>query len=299
MARARVFACLAVLFAGAARAAPRIDHITLRKHTLLTLTIPYDQGVRFTFPFVLDERDDYVPFTLNITNPVFTSAREPGRNFFVISPRAPQNAPRGAEYIGDAFITAAGYEITIELRAVPHGAAPYTDVVFALDGKAREDLIQHAIAQRTQALEAQYRRKFAGLDQLADEKALARIGHLALSRPDHTRIKQEQDLRLPNGDTLSLYVDEALTYGPYTIFVFDVSTDSNTQHVEILDAKLFSIDHSTAQIRPVDVGEDVPRRVNPDDEVKGTLTALTADLDPRNVLKLELLTDRGTVTAQW
>ncbi len=297
--RAILTACALFLLAGAVEAAPRIDRITLRRHTLLSLTIPYDQGIRFTFPFVLDERDDYVPFTLTITNPVFTFAREPGRNFFVISPRVPQDAPRGAQYIGDAFITAAGYEVTIELHAVPHGTAPYTDVVFALGPKDREDLIQRAIAQRTKALEAAYQQKLAGLDHLADEKALARIGHLAISRPDHMRIKQEEDMKLPNGDTLSLFVDEALTYGPYTTFVFDVSTDSNTQHVDILDAKLFEVDHSTSQIRAIDAGKDVPPRVDPEDQVKGTLTTLTADLDPKNVLKLELLTDRGTVTAKW
>ncbi len=287
------------LLAGAAEAAPRIDHITLRKHTLLSLTIPYDQGIRFTFPFILDERDDYVPFTLTITNPVFTFSRDPGRNFFVISPRVPQNSPRGAEYVGDAFITAAGYEITIELRTAPRGEAPYTDVVFALGDQDRENLIQRAIAQRTKALEAQYQEKLAGLDHLADEKALARIGHLAISRPDHTRIKQEQDMQLPNGDTLSLFVDEALTYGPYTTFVFNVSTDSNTQHVDILDAKLFEVDHATSQVRAIDAGKDVPPRVDPQDQIKGTLTALTADLDRKNVLQLELLTDRGTVTAKW
>ncbi len=297
--RSIVIACALFLLAGAVQAAPRIDRITLRRHTLLSLTIPYDQGIRFTFPFILDERDDYVPFTLNITNPVFTFVREAGRNFFVISPRVPQDAPRGAQYIGDAFITAAGYEVTIELHAVPQGAAPYTDVVFALGPKDREDLIQRAIAQRTQALEAAYRQKLAGLDHLADEKALARIGHLAISRPDHIRIKQEQDMKLPNGDRLSLFVDEALTYGPYTTFVFDVSTDSNTQHVDILDAKLFTVDHGTSQIRPIDAGKDVPPRVDPEDQVKGTLTTLTADLDPKNVLQLELLTDRGTVTAKW
>jgi len=299
MNRAILLAGLTCLLAGAAQAAPKIDHVTLRKHTLLSLTIPYDQGIRFSFPFVLDERDDYVPFTLTITNPVFTFARDPGRNFFVISPRVPQNAPRGAEYVGDAFITAAGYEITIELRAAPRGEAPYTDVVFALGSQDREDLIQRAIAQRTQALEAAYQQKLAGLDHLADEKALARIGHLALSRPDHTRIKQEQDLKLPNGDTLALFVDEALTYGPYTTFVFNVSTDSNTQHVDILDAKLFTVDHGTSQIRPIDAGKDVPPRVDPQDQVRGTLTTLTADLDPKNLLELELLTDRGTVTAKW
>jgi len=35
----------------------------------LTVEIVPDLGTRFIFPFVLDEQDTYVPFTLNITNP--------------------------------------------------------------------------------------------------------------------------------------------------------------------------------------------------------------------------------------
>ena len=297
--RSFILACAMISFAGAVRAAPRVERVTLDTHTLLTLTIPYDQGIRFSFPFVLDEHDNYVPFTLTITNPVFTFSRDPGRNFFVISPRIPASAPRGATYVGDAFISVAGYEITIELRAVAGGQASYTDVVFRLTNKARESLIQQAIAQRTKTLEAEYHEKLVNLDHEADEKALARIGQLAMTHPDHTRIKQEKDMTLPNGDKLSLFVDEALTYGPYTTFVFDVSTDSNTQHVDLLDAKLFTVDHSSGQISPIDGGKDVPPRVNPEDQVKGTLTALTADIDPKNYLELELLTDRGTVTAKW
>ena len=44
-----------------------------------------DLGTRFSFPFILDEQDSYVPFTLNITNPAFVNGREKGRNYFVIT----------------------------------------------------------------------------------------------------------------------------------------------------------------------------------------------------------------------
>ena len=102
-------------------------------------------GTRFSFPFILDEQDAYVPFTLNITNPSFVNTREKGRNYFVIT------APARAEgtMLGNVFVSVAGYEISIELRTTNDLSKQYSDIDFNLTNEAREDLIQQSIAQRT------------------------------------------------------------------------------------------------------------------------------------------------------
>ena len=86
----RVFVLLAVLHAAlivsfSARAEPRVKHVTLTQETTLVIELVPDLGTRFVFPFVLDEQDEYVPFTSTITNPAFASIREPGRNSFVVT----------------------------------------------------------------------------------------------------------------------------------------------------------------------------------------------------------------------
>lgn len=279
-----------------AAATPRVKPITLDKHTTMTIAIAPGLGTRFIFPFVLDESDQFVPFTLNITNAAFESIREKGRNSFVVrlNPKA-----AGQDQHGNLFVTVAGYEITVELHTTRDTSQNISDIEFKMSNAAREDLIQQGIAQRTQSLEAEYKKKFDDLDKLADQKSIARVGVLALKDPSKTRIKEESKLTLPNGDTLTLYVDSAITYEPYTIFTFELSTDSSTQGLSILDAKLFSIDTDKKVVRPVDAAKDVPQRLTPGTDVRGVITALDSTLNPSELLKLQVLTDKGTVEAQW
>jgi hypothetical protein len=290
---------LGSVVATTATAEPRTLTVELKKHTLVTLTIPYDMGTRFTFPFILDEQSDYVPFTLNTTNPLFVENRAPARNYFVLTPRLPQNAKANANYLGNSFITVAGYEITIELKANNDYAHHYSDVIFKLGPEDRETLIQKAVAQRTEQLEQTYAKKLADLDHLADQKSIARVGRLALTSPSHTRIKEEGKLKLPNGDNIILYVDQAIHYDPYTIFAFDIGSESSSQGVSIIDAKLFAVDPDTKRERPIDAGKDLPPHVEPRSEHHAAITALSANLDPKELLMLRVLTDKGTLEAVW
>lgn len=287
-----VFFC----FITQAHADPRAKSAELHKRTTLVAEILPDLGVRFTFPFVLDEQDTYVPFTLNITNPSFVlEKREPGRNYFVITVKA--GSP--INMLGEVFITVAGFEITIELKTTNNLSNFYSDVVFKLNKDDREDLIQKAIAQRTKSLESEYKKKFAEIENLADQKAVARVGRLALTTPAHHGIKEESKLKLSNGDRISLFVDEVVEYDPYSIFVFNLIDDSNTQGISILDAKIFSVDKDTKQERPLDVGKDLPPRVQPNDKIQAAITILNKNLNPKEYLKLQVLTDKGTLEAQW
>ncbi|HFE37502.1 MAG TPA: hypothetical protein ENK06_03650, partial [Gammaproteobacteria bacterium] len=104
-----------------ADAAPKIKRIELQAFTQFTLDMVPDLGTRFIFPFVLDEESDNIPFTLKMTNPVFTHQRVPGRNFFVVElpPMSQPNTtnPVSPVYLGNLFINAGGYNITVLLRS--------------------------------------------------------------------------------------------------------------------------------------------------------------------------------------
>ena len=278
-----------------AYAEPRAKSVELHKRTTLTVYVVPDLGTRFSFPFILDEQDSYVPFTLNITNPAFVNGREKGRNYFVIT------APVKSEgsMLGNVFVSVAGYEISVELRTTNDLSKHYSDIVFTLTNEAREELIQQSIAQRTAALEQEYKKKFEEIDAAAEQKAIARVGRLAIKKPDTKRIKEESRLKLPNGDSIVLYVDQVVNYDPYSIYLFNVEADSGSKGLTILDAKLFSVDADTKQVRPIESAKDVPTRVQPNQEVQGAITVLGSALNPNNLLRLQVVTDKGNVEAQW
>ena len=286
---------LAVFLTTQAYAEPRAKLIDLHKRTTLTVYIVPDLGTRFTFPFLLDEQDSYVPFTLTSTNPTFKNERVAGRNYFVIT------APVRSEgsMLGNVFVSVAGYEISVELRTTNDLSKHYSDIVFTLTNEAREELIQQSIAQRTAALEQEYKKKFEELDAVAEQKAIARVGRLAIKKPDTKGIKEESRLKLPSGDSIVLYVDQVVNYDPYSIYLFNIEADSGSKGLTILDAKLFSVDADTKQVRPIESAKDVPTRVQPNQEVQGAITVLGSALNPNNLLRLQVVTDKGMVEAQW
>jgi hypothetical protein len=66
-----------------------------------------------------------------------------------------------------------------------------------------------------------------------------------------------------------------------------------------MDARLLSVDADTKQARPIDSSKDVPSRVQPNQEVQGAITVLGSSLNPKNLLRLQVVTDKGTVEAEW
>lgn len=294
--RALVF--LLLVFSAAASAAPRVKPVTLEQHTALVVYIPPGSlGVRFIFPFVLDEKDDYVPFASQITNKVFDYKREPGRNSFIVT--VPDVLPTDrTQYVGNLFVTVAGYEITVELRTSSDLSLHFSDIDFKLGTAERENLIQKGIAQRTTALEADFKKKLADLDKQADLKSIARVGVLALMKPSTTRIKEETKLILTNGDEVTLYVDESINYGVYTSFVFEIDTNGKNS-LSIIDAKLFAMNAETKTARPIESARDIPPRLIAGEAARGVLTTLDQSLNPKEMLKLQILTDKGILEASW
>lgn len=286
---------VALLAASQAMAEPRAKTVELHKRTNITVFVPPDLGARFSFPFILDEQDSYVPFTMDITNSLFIPAREKGRNYFVITPKV--GSPSGM--LGNVFITVAGFEITVELRTTNDLAKHYSDIVFELTQEAREQLIQQKIAQRTKALEQEYATKFAALDEIAEKKAVALVGRLAITEPRTRSIKEEAVLKMPSGDKALLYVDQAVEYSTYSIYLFDLEADSGSKGMSILDARLFGVDAATKEQHPIDGFKTVPERVQPGNIGKGSLTVQTSSLVPGEILRLQVVTDKGVLEAEW
>jgi hypothetical protein len=285
----------------AVRAEPRIKHVTLTAQTVLSLDIDADGGgTRFSFPFVLDEQDENVPYTMSVTNPAFAHDRQPGRNSFVVTlPRPKSGAPIVLPMRGMMFITVAGCEITVEMNATHDPSRTYSDIIFDLSEKAREGLIQKAVAQRTAVLEKQYKDKEAGLDELVDARVLARLGTLAMSEPVSHSVKERGKIKANHGD-VRVEVEKTVTYGAYTILVFRAENEQDDTPVTLQAAKLFSTGDKQPQPLPIDGGADLPPSIKPGGSARGSLTVMTNKLpDSPNSLQLEVASDRGNVTIKW
>ena len=294
------FLLMALLTVSTASTAKPIHlDIELKQLTTLVLNFYPGMGTRFTFPFLLDNDDNYVPYTNDNTNSgVFIPLkRQKGRNFFVIT--VPPEHVSGDRDIGNMFITVAGYQISVEMHSTKTRSDHVSDVRFLMGEKAREDLIQHAIAQRSKALEQSYKDKFNQLDVMTEQRALAKVGMLALTDPTETRIKEEAVLTLSNGDETILFVDLVLDYPGYSIYKFDIENDSSANHVAVRDAKLFLIDENSGKKIPLDTAKQIPKRIEPRGIATGVLVVDKNRVDDNKQLMLEVLTDGGSVQAVW
>lgn len=296
----RMMLVLALLvISTASNANPIHKDVELKQLTTLVLNFYPGMGTRFTFPFLLDNDDNYVPYTNDNTNSaVFIPIqRQKGRNFFVIT--VPPEHVATDHDIGNMFITVAGYQISVEMHATKTRAEHIADVRFLMGEKAREDLIQHAIAQRAKTLEQSYQDKFLQLETMTEQRALGKVGMLALYEPEESKIKEEAILELKNGDETVLFVDLKLVYPQYSIYKFNIENDSATNHVAIRDAKLFAIDENSGKKIPLASAKEIPKRVEPRGQATGVIVVDNDKIDNNKQLMLEVLTDSGNVQAVW
>jgi hypothetical protein len=282
-----------------AQATPRIEKIELKPYTKYVVYIPRSMGTKFIFPFIIDDDragKDFPPFTKLITNPGFASERAENLNSFIVFAPA-DKLVAGAR--GNLFFNVAGYEITVELIVTDDTSKHVSDVYFQLGKEKREQLIQEAVAQRMKRYEAEYKERQANLDAEVDRLALARVGTLALSDPSTERVKEETRGTLKNGDAVTLYVDSVVNYGVYTVIPFEINLDSRNAGAPFRGAKLFSYNRDTKQTRALGGGSNLPANIEPNRDVKGALTVLTKEINPKEQLKLVVQVDDTNLEVLW
>lgn len=281
---------------------PRIKTVELKEFTKLTLDIVPDLGTRFTFPFLLDEtgRKGLVPFTLNISNKIFKPSEiKEGRNSFVLTvPPFEDGKPLTGQFLGDLFVTVAGYNISVRLRTTRDIRRHYTDINFVMSKEDRLQLIEEAVEKRFAAAQAEFEKKKKNLDRQAERLALAMIGRLAIQKPDEVRVKEESDLALPSGDRLTLYVDRLLRYGEMTVVPFTLYADTSGT-VKITAVQLYGIKEAKGEEFLIDAGMLVRRRVDSGEEVRGVVSTDMPGIAELKSLRLVVLTNLGEVSLKW
>jgi len=137
------------------------------------------------------------------------------------------------------------------------------------------------------------------LDSIAEKKAIAHVGRLAITKPRVKNVKEEFALKAPGGGLLTLYVDNAVQYDKYSIYLIQLEADRFLKDARILDAKLFEVDGETKNEKPVESFNQLPQEIRSNETVKGSVTILESAINKKSSLKLEVLTDRGSLVVKW
>ena len=276
---------------------PRFKEITLASQLPLVVTVPPDHGVRLIFPFALEEDSGDVPFAMIPTNPVFRTERPKGRNTIVISYPPQQSGSADAVYQGNLFINVAGYNLSILLKTSLNMTDYYSDIVFTLDPEAEAALFKERLNIARQQLQQDYEARQRQLDEQASQMAMANIGWLAMNKPVSESVKQEKRVDLDNGDKVSVYVDQLISYGSYHTFVLELENDSLDTPLVVEDARIFGLNSEKREI-PVPVVYRIASRIGPRDTARGAITT-DQGLDAYAHYKVVLLTSRGQVDVIW
>jgi hypothetical protein len=276
--------------------APKRRAVEIKPITELVVDVLPTRGVKFIFPWVLDEESDELPFDYRVIDgDSFDLITTPGQNHFTVNVK---HADEVEGRVTDLFVNTGGYHFTITLRVNYSRAAHYSSVVFELGDEARMALINDAIRKRTEVLQREFERKEQDLDKRAERLALKYVGYLAQDDYDEQNIREEGETELNNGDVISLYVDKVMRFGKFAVVVFEIENESKLEALYIQDIRLFVMD-SQGQYRPSEIFHETKPKVQKNETVKGFM--VTTDLriiDDVNA-KATLMTDRGNVEVEW
>ena len=277
------------------QAAPKILHVKLKQETKLTVHIPRNFGTKFRFPFILDQDDAFIPYSSFVTNPAFLIQRKDGYNFFIVQLH-PEAKP--GVYRGNLFANVADRHITIELVSDGSMKKHYTDIAFSLPDDVHEELVQEGVKRRTKALEEEFRLKSVNIDKAAVDRALAMVGVLGLHDPASRNIKEESQAELSTGEEVTVFVDRRLTYGPYSIFVFDIENSSHSIVLKPKDVKLFAVGKGNTR-RRINGAYELPPIINPREEGRGVFTVKHINLNSEEKLALVFHSDQVQIETIW
>lgn len=264
--------------------------------TKLVVDILPGRGVKCIFPWVLDENSAELPYTGILTNNrTFEQFREEGQNYIVYKIKAADMSSEGE--LGDAFVNVAGFHFSMTLRVNFSRKAHYSTIIYKLSEANKLDLIEKAIKRRQEALIKEYRLKEEELDQRAEKMALKLVGRLATSDRDTSNIKEEQSLKLSNGDRIVFYADRIISYGAIHVIPIEVKNDSGLESLYLKNISLEKLVDGGSY--PLISEFEMPPKLAPDETGKGFIVTNDSRVLSSEDAKMTLFCDRGKVELQW
>ena len=276
--------------------------VILKENTRIDLDVMPDLGVRLIFPFLLDEPALEPAFFYKITNgQVFKIppiAELKGQNSLIVNvaPPASITLQTAKNYIATLYMSVNGYNVTLNLRLTLNAKRHTTDLIFDLSHQARQHLIDKVVERKTAALEKEYKRRYARIDEIAKEHALKHL-HIAVQRPKITRYKETQPILLPGGVRMDLYVDQLHEFrsGFYLLTYEVINRSPKEIHINstILTATKDDVPST------IDGANKCSKLLRADMALKCVFITQDAGILDTQKLDLTLSTDRGVATISW
>ena len=248
------------------------------------------RGVNLIFPF--DLQDQQTTYSLSFDQ-IWSFSPAGGTNMVPVYFKS--FAGEWGE-LTDFTIATRHHVFSITLKADPDIRNHCTNVIFDFTEEQLQRIREGERKEHLEALDAEYQKKLASLEEDVNRQALKLVGNLASQRPRNIRIHEDNSLRLSNGDQVEVYVRRMQGFGAFTVITGEVKNDSRVQPLYIQDVKVALTDGRDRRV-PVSGHMDIEPRLGIN-QVASFTFATTQDM-PRTGGVMEITTDRGTVEVLW
>lgn len=279
-----------------------LKHVELTENTRIDLDVLPDLGVRLIFPFKLSDAALDPPFFYKITNnqvfKVPNSKELEDQNSLIVSVAPPSGIKPGnaSNYISTLYLSAGGYNVTINMRLTLNAKRHTSDLVFDISPKERKHLIDRVVSQRLKHIEADYQKKLADLNQRAKSHALKYL-HIVTQQPKIEMYRQEKMTILPQGERLDLYVEMLRQYSDgFYVMTYEVINKS-PRDMLLHRHTLQGI--SNGQRKPIQGHVHCGKRVPADEEIPCAFITQDATIVWAEELEFTVTSDRGEASIIW
>lgn len=295
-------------------AKPTAVNWKLGQDTREVLYVVPDLGVRLIFPFDLGDMDPVLSTTL--TNPAYFTVPDLTGQSGAISADLLQNhltlmVDKAAiepvidrmngslvnPMIGYLYLSAGGFNLTIELRATLDRRQSPSNVFFDITQAERDYLITESVQRRTAAIEREYQKKVAELDLRAREQALALVGELSMVAPAVTRIRESGVVRTPQGHVIELRIKALHEFDSFSTLQLTI-INNNSSALGINDLTLYQLGRDDSRVE-IPVAHRCDGMMERFGERECVLSSQDTTIDDAAELLLEIDTNVGSGGIKW
>lgn len=283
---------------------PQFKHVELKEFTSMQLSILPDAGTQLIFPFELDNPDLTPTLKIRLTNKngfdVPTDGESikallKGQNTISILGVPNANNP-GAEYVSNLFINIGGYNLSIALKTTYDTTEHVSNIIFNVDDKTREHMIESAVKRKTKELEKEHKEKLAKIDQEAKKQSLKHIAVMARQSPSSTNYKESENIIIDK-NRIQLFADKLTEFGEYKVLLFEVanksSGDFTIENLSLIAKKEGDIEEK------INGSFNCESRLNADSTNYCSFSTLSHTIKEALRLELKISTDRGQGAMSW
>lgn len=271
-------------------ALPCDKHVQIESITKTVVRMTPFRGINLIFPFNLN--DDATVYSLSSTGlwnykpagggslvPVFYSTRDVKFNT-----------------IQDFTISTKDHVFTIALVADPDGDNHCSNIVFNYSAEQLAEIKAKKDVANGDKFKNEYASKLANVDSQAEKLALKFVGDVALTDPSKTKIYEEKEFPLANGE-LVIYIDKILKYRRFSMLVGEISNKSVTETIALRDI-VVQKRRAGSEIGSAIVGNtDNKTQLKPRASTKFVFSTLTPI--PKNGAAVIVKTSAGEFTVAW